>query len=122
MTRGTDFEPWKGIALAQRRIRDRVFRTGMPWKYHINIGLDMIADPGNLQRRFESPFVEGDRATSYLARLPQLVERTRAQDERRAKYWDSNDSREGYRDEHAKLAKLFEKFESYGTIHRVASH
>jgi hypothetical protein len=112
MDRSSEDRAWRSIEAAQRRIRGRVFRTGMAGRYHIRKGTDIVEDPG-LVERYVEPFDGGRERQAYLEELPRLIERTVKQDERCAESWESTSSqhdRDGYDREVAKLAELLLRF------------
>jgi predicted choloylglycine hydrolase len=44
MDDGSEDQLWNGIELAQRRIRERVFRMGMAGRLHVEKGKDVLRD------------------------------------------------------------------------------
>jgi hypothetical protein len=65
MDRSSEAQAWRRIETAQRRIRGRVFCTGMAGRYHIGKGTDIAEDPRLIERYVEP--LDGEReAQAYI--------------------------------------------------------
>jgi len=100
------------IDAALARIRSYVFLMGMAAQFHFWKGLDLIEKPKLVDSICDE--MGDDDKSSYLERLPKLVDDTIAQNERCIQLWSAEcemDEPKSYLVERAKLIELFERFE-----------
>ena len=105
---------WFEIEQAQERIRDAVFRMGMAARLHVGKAFGLLDKPDPFESNsLVIPFDDDDQAAAYLADLPELNKRTRAEDIRCASLWEPGGlwfDEDEYAREQDKLAGLFLKF------------
>ena len=77
---------WQRCEQELRSVRDGVFRMGMAGRWHIGKALDITADHALLERRGVG--LDESEKGEYLARLPELISETSAQDETCETLWD----------------------------------
>jgi hypothetical protein len=95
-------------------VRERAFRVGVAGRLHIGKARDIVRDPSLLERHV-APFEGEDQRIEYQQSLPGLIEKTRIQDARCAKSWESRPtgplgSLLGYYRERDRLADLLLRF------------